>query len=282
MNNGQQSWWKRLLAILTNTPQDRQALVDMLRDSEARNILDPDILAMIEGAIQVSELPVSDIMVPRTRMTVIEHDAAPRDIIKKVIESGHSRFPVVSDDQDEALGILLAKDLLAYYAEADKEEFKIKDMMRRPVFIPESKRLNALLRDFRANRNHMAIVIDEYGITGLVTIEDVMEEIVGEIEDEHDLAEEIHIERHTRNRYTVKALTPISDFNDYFKTELPDEDYDTIGGLVINAFGRFPKRGEAIEIAGFNIKVLKADKRRLRLLRFETSKRERADCAAGV
>ena len=268
----QQSWWKRLIAVVTNTPQDRQALIDMLRESEARHILDPDILAMIEGAIQVSELQVSDIMVPRVQMTMIEQDADPVDIIKKVIESGHSRFPVVGDDQNDVLGILLAKDLLGYYAAAGKEEFKIKDMMRPVVFIPESKRLNVLLRDFRTNRNHMAIVIDEYGIAGLVTIEDVIEEIVGEIEDEHDLAEEINIEQHARNRYTVKALTPISEFNEYFKTELSDEDYDTIGGLLANAFGHLPKRGEVIEFAGFNVKVLKADKRRLHLLRFEKPK----------
>lgn len=266
------SWWKRLISTVSNTPEDKQTLLDILRESEARNILDSEVLNMIEGAIQVSDLQVRDVMVPRVQMIVIEHDADPDDIINTVIESGHSRFPVVSDNQDDVLGILLAKDLLAYYVNAEKEEFKIKDMMRPAVFIPESKRLNVLLRDFRTNRNHMAIVIDEYGIAGLVTIEDVMEEIVGEIEDEHDMAEEINIEQHGRNRYTVKAITSISDFNKYFGTDLIDDDYDTIGGLVTNAFGYLPKRGEVIDYAGFNVKILKADKRRLQLLRFEKPK----------
>ncbi|MGI9229799.1 MAG: HlyC/CorC family transporter [Gammaproteobacteria bacterium] len=270
---GRESSWKRLLSTLSGAPRDRQALIDIVRESETRNILDPDALTMIEGAIQVAELQVSDIMVPRVQMVIIEHDADPNDIIKTVLDSGHSRFPVVSDDQDDVVGILLAKDLLAYCSNPKKEEFRIKDMMRQAVFIPESKRLNILLREFKANRNHMAIVIDEYGIAGLVTIEDVIEEIVGEIADEHDyMDEETNIELHTRGRYIVRAITPINEFNEYFETELSDEDYDTVGGLITSSFGRVPKRGEEIDFEGFNVKVLRADKRRLHLLRFGRSR----------
>ena len=263
------AWWKLLNATFSNTPRDLPALIEVLRESEARNILDPDVLMMLEGALHVAELQVGDIMVPRVQMVVIRHSAEPENIMKTVIESGHSRFPVVSDDQNDVLGILLAKDLLSCFVDDEPEQFAVKHLMRPVVFVPESKHLNVLLRDFRTNRNHMAIVVDEYGIAGLVTIEDIMEEIVGEIEDEHDLNEEAFIKQHGRNRYTVQAFTPIYDFNDYFDTQLSHADYDTIGGLVINDFGYLPKRGEIIELAGYNVKVLRADKRRIHLLRFE-------------
>jgi len=244
-------------------------LIEILRNSEHRNLLDPDALLMIEGALHVSEIQVRDIMVPRVQMIVIENDAEPEDILSVVVESGHSRFPVVGDSNDEIVGILLAKDLLNYYANPDKD-FDIKDMMRATVFIPESKRLNMLLREFRTSRNHMAIVIDEYtGVAGLVTIEDVIEEIIGEIEDEHDLEEEeVNISIHENDRYTVKAMTLIEDFNDFFNANISDDEYDTIGGMVINAFGHLPKRGETIDFEGFKIKVLRADKRRVHLLLF--------------
>ena len=268
-NHNKKAWWKLLNATFSNTPRDLPALIEVLRESEARNILDPDVLMMLEGALHVAELQVGDIMVPRVQMVVIRHSAEPENIMKTVIESGHSRFPVVSDDQNDVLGILLAKDLLSCFVNDEPEQFAIKHLMRPVVFVPESKHLNVLLRDFRTNRNHMAIVVDEYGIAGLVTIEDIMEEIVGEIEDEHDLNEEAFIKQHGRNRYTVQAFTPIYDFNDYFDTQLSHADYDTIGGLVINDFGYLPKRGEIIELAGYNVKVLRADKRRIHLLRFE-------------
>lgn len=262
-------WLKRFASLFSQEPADRNALIEILRNSEHRNLLDADALLMIEGALHVSETQVRDIMIPRVQMIVIENDAQPEDIISVVVESGHSRFPVVGDTNDEILGILLAKDLLHYYADPGKE-FHIKDLMRPTVFIPESKRLNVLLREFRTSRNHMAIVIDEYtGVAGLVTIEDVIEEIIGEIEDEHDLEEdETNISSHNNNRYSVRASTTIDEFNSYFDTNLNDDEFETVAGFVINAFGHLPKRGEKIDAMGFHIKVLRADKRRVNLLLF--------------
>ncbi len=262
-------WWNNIRSTFSKKPRDLPALIEILRDSETRNILDPDVLMMLEGALTVAEMQVRDIMVPRVQMVVIRHSAEPASIMRTVIESGHSRFPVVSDDHNDVLGTLLAKDLLSCFVDDDPEDFAVKKLMRPAVFVPESKRLNVLLRDFRTNHNHMAIVVDEYGIAGLVTIEDIIEEIVGEIEDEHDFNEETFIDQHGRNRYTVQAFTPIDEFNNYFGTQLSNDDYDTIGGLVINEFGYLPKRGENIDLADYNVKVLRADKRRLHLLRFE-------------
>ena len=267
-NTSQMSWLARLKDIFSKVPRDRQALIEILRSSENRNLLDPDVLTMIEGALQVSDMRVNDIMVPRVQMIFIKNNASPDEIVKIVVQSGHSRFPVIDNDANDVLGILLAKDLLSYFTDTKKARFDIKDVMRPVIFIPESKRLNVLLQEFRVNRNHMAIVVDEYGIAGLVTIEDVIEEIVGEIEDEHDIVEEDNIRQHGKNRYTVKALTPIDEFNENFNTDLSDDVYDTIGGLIINAFGHLPKRGENIDFAGFNIKVLHSDQRRIHLLRF--------------
>lgn len=259
---------RKLLKLLTREPGNRGELVEILRNSETRNLLDPDALAMIEGALQVSDMQVRDIMVPRVQMIVIKNDAEPKQIVSSVVESGHSRFPVVGDEMDDILGILLAKDLLYYYASSDTEKFDIKDLMRPAIFVPESKRLNVLLREFRASRNHMAIVVDEYScVSGLVTIEDVIEEIVGDIEDEHDIDEDEHITPYGRMRYTVSALTPIDEFNKYFNTSISEEEYDTFGGVVMNAFGHVPKRGELLEFHGFNIKILRADKRRIYLMR---------------
>ncbi len=264
------TWKKSISKLFSKVPQDRETLIEILRAAENRNLIDPDALIMIEGALQVSEMQVRDIMVPRVQMIVVKNDADPQDILATVVESGHSRFPVIGDDTDEVMGILLAKDLLGYFSSEEDEEgkFDIKDAMRPAVFVPESKRLNILLREFRANRNHMAIVVDEYScISGLVTIEDVLEEIVGEIEDEHDIDEEIFIEAHGRNRFTIRALTPIEDFNQYFNVQLSDDEYDTMGGLILKAFGHVPKRGELIEYEGFGIKILRADQRRIHLMR---------------
>ena len=262
-------WLQSFSNLFSNEPEDRDSLIEILRNSEHRNLLDADALLMIEGALHVSEIQVRDIMIPRVQMIFIEHDAAPEDILSIVVESGHSRFPVIGDNNDEIVGILLAKDLLNYYSKPRKD-FDIKDMMRATVFIPESKRLNILLREFRTSRNHMAIVIDEFtGIAGLVTIEDVIEEIIGEIEDEHDFEEdETNINTHDNDRYTVKALASIDEFNNYFGTAINVDEYETIGGLVINAFGHLPKRGETVNFMNFNVKVLRADKRRVRLLLF--------------
>ena len=244
-------------------------LIEVLRNAENKNLLDADALLMIEGALHVSEIHVKDIMIPRVQMIIIKNDTKQEEILSSVVESGHSRFPVIGDTNDEIVGILLAKDLLNYYANPEKE-FDIKDIMRPAVFIPESKRLNVLLREFRMSRNHMAIVIDEYsGVAGLVTIEDVIEEIIGEIEDEHDYEDdETNIKIHDNNRYTINALTTIDEFNNFFKTKLPDVEYETVGGFVISTFGYLPKRGETIISEGFNIKVLRADKRRVNLLLF--------------
>ena len=261
------SWFERLSQALTGEPKDRDQLLDVLRDSQQRNLLDIDSLAMIEGVMQVSEMHVRDIMIPRSQMEVVERDVPPEQFMPTILESGHSRFPVIGDSRDEVVGILLAKDLLAYFANPDKSKFDIRDVMRSPVFIPESKRLNVLLKEFRSNRNHMAIVVDEYGgVAGLVTIEDVLEQIVGEIEDEYDIDEDTYIMQYNNNQYSVKALTPIEEFNEYFNANLDEEEFDTVGGLVMNKFGHLPKRGEKIAFDGFKFNVLRADNRRIHLL----------------
>ena len=273
MNNKKNNIYKKGLIFLKNffkyTPSTKEALIEILRNAENKSLLDADALLMIEGALHVSETHVRDIMVPRVQMIIIDHKAKPEDILSSVVESGHSRFPVIGDTNDEIVGVLLDKDLLNYYADP-KKVFDIKDMMRSTVFIPESKRVNVLLREFRMSRNHMAIVVDEYnGIAGLVTIEDFIEEIIGEIEDEHDHGDnEVNINIHDNNRYTVKALTPINEFNQFFDTKIQDDEYETVGGFVINAFGYLPKRGETTNFDKFAIKVLRADKRRVKLLLF--------------
>lgn len=263
----QRSWFERLSHVLLGEPQDREQLIELLRDAQQRHLLDPDALAMIEGVLQVSEMQVRDIMVPRSQMVVVPRDAALQEILPVVTESEHSRFPVIGESRDEVIGILLAKDLLGYFVNGSKLAFNVRDILRPAVFIPESKRLNVLLKEFRASRNHMAIVVDEYGgVAGLVTIEDVLEQIVGEIADEHDIDEDTFIKKHSEFNYTVKALTPIDEFNDYFGSDFSDEEFDTIGGLVIHDFGRVPRRGEALAIGRFRFKVLHADNRRIHLL----------------
>lgn len=265
---GTPAWLSRLNQVISGQPQDREQLTDLLRDAEKRNILDPQALAMIEGVLHVGEMQVRDIMVPRAQMVIVQAGQDPETFIESVIDSGHSRFPVIGDNRDEVEGILLAKDLLIHFVRKGESLFDLDDIMRPAVFIPESKRLNVLLREFRENRNHMAIVVDEYGgVAGLVTIEDVMEQIVGEIDDEHDIEEGGYIRRLSNGEYTVKALTPIEDFNEHFHTKFSDEEFDTIGGLVIKAFGRVPRRNETKELEGVGFRVLRADKRRVHLLR---------------
>ena len=262
------SWLDRLGQAFSAEPQDIQQLVEVLRDAEQRSLFDAEVLAIIEGALQVGDMQVRDIMIPRSQMVVIHEDDEPEDFIERVVESGHSRFPVVGDSRDEVLGILLAKDLLAYFATDDDAELDLDDVMRPAVYIPESKRLNVLLKEFRSNRNHMAIVVDEYGgVAGLVTIEDVLEQIVGEIDDEHDVDDDRYIRRLNHGEFTVKALTPVEDFNDYFDTAFDDDESDTIGGLVIKAFGHLPQRGEQVSMEGVQFRVLRADQRRVHLLR---------------
>ena len=274
------SWLGRFARALSGEPdgpRDRAALLKTLRDAERRDVLGPDALAMIEGALAVGDLQVRDIMVPRAQMVVIEAGEPPDEFIGAVVESGHSRFPVIGDNRDEVEGILFAKDLLAHFARNGSrnggarnggDRFDLEDAMRPAVHIPESKRLDVLLREFRANRNHMAIVVDEYGgVSGLVTIEDVLEQIVGEIDDEHDTGDEGLIGAHPDGEFTVKAHTPIEDFNEYFGSTFDDEEVDTVGGLVVRAFARLPSRLEQVTLEGFRFTVLRADKRRVHLLR---------------
>jgi magnesium and cobalt transporter len=222
---------------------------------------------MLEGVLSVAETQVRDVMVPRSQMVVIERDAPREATMRMVIESGHSRFPVIGDDKDEITGIVLAKDLLRHFAEEPDGAFSLREYVRPAIFIPESKRLNVLLKDFRANRNHMAIVVDEYGgVAGLVTIEDVLEQIVGEIGDEHDVDEAEAIAQLAADRWAVRALTPIEDFNEYFGADFSDDEFDTVGGLVIGALGRLPRRGERATVGRFQLKVLRADNRRIHLV----------------
>ncbi len=263
-------WLERLSQAFVAEPENLDQLVDLLRRAQARGLLGADELEMIEGVLQVSELRVRDVMIPRAQMVVVPAEADLRQMLPIIVESAHSRFPVVGESRDEVEGILLAKDLLRYFADGNEAEFDMEDVLRPATLIPESKRLNVLLREFRKSRNHMAIVVDEYGgVAGLVTIEDVLEQIVGEITDEHDVEEGGYVVERAPGHYTVKALTPIEDFNEALGTTLSDEEFDTIGGLVVHRFGHLPKRGETVDLDGLRFRVLRADNRRVHLLEVE-------------
>jgi len=259
------SLFERLSALLSHEPEDREDLIETLHAAFERNLLDADALSIIEGALQVSEMQVRDVMVPRAQMDLIHVDDPMEEIANAVIDAAHSRFPAVGESRDDVIGIFMAKDLLRYYA---GREFDLRDMLRPAVFVPEAKRLNVLLREFRVSRNHMAIVVDEYGgVSGLVTIEDVLEQIVGDIEDEFDFDEvEDNIRLDHAGRYRVKAVTEIEDFNHAFERSFDEEDCDTVGGLVIRHLGRLPKRGEVVIIDGLRFQVLRADSRRVHTL----------------
>ena len=261
------SWLERLSLALMGEPKDRDGLIELLRDAEQRKLLDPEALKMMEGVMRVSETQVRDVMVPRAQMVVLEQDWSLERLIAEVVESGHSRFPVIDESRDDVLGILIVKDLLIHAFDR-REDFDLRSLLRPAKFIPESKRLNILLNEFRANRLHMAIVVDEYGgVAGLITIEDVLEEIVGEIDDEYDTLEgEVVFIRRQGDAYIVKALTPVEDFNQYFQAELSDERADTIGGLVMMELGRLPKSGDVTDLDRFHFRVLRADNRRIHLL----------------
>ena len=260
---------ERLTAMLLREPDDREELMDVLRGAFERHLLDADALSMIEGVLSVSETTVRDIMIPRSQMDCVSIDDEVPEFIPVVVETRHSRFPVIGESKDDVIGILLAKELLNYYA--NPEAFDLRETLRPAVFIPESKRLNVLLRDFRANRNHIAIVVDEYGgVSGLVTIEDVLEQIVGDIEDEYDFDESHdNIIPEANGKFRVKSKTEIADFNRQFGTAFSDDEFDTVGGLVLRAFGRLPKRGEATTMEGLRFRVLRADSRRLHTLQVE-------------
>ena len=260
----------RLSHALLGEPATRDDLIDILRDSAKRDLLDRDSLDMIEGVLQVSEMKVRDIMVPRSQMDVVDKNSPPEDYLPMLIESGHSRFPMVDGDKDKVIGILLAKDLLRYLFLDKKKraQFNVHDMLRPAVFVPESKRLNVLLREFRTSRNHMAIVVDEYGgVAGLVTIEDVLEQIVGEIADEYDIEDDVMIMPRDGGEYVVKALVTLADFNTRLNSQLAHEEIDTVGGLVMSRLGHVPRRGEKIDIDHWRFEVLRADSRRVYLLK---------------
>ncbi len=266
-NKSQRSWVERLGQVLQGELKDREQLMVVLNEAQKNNVIDPEAFSMIDGVLQVNEMQVRDIMIPRSQMIVLEMDSSEEELMDTVIVSAHSRFPVVGDSKDEIVGILLAKDLLPHLVNDSNKKLKIRDVLRPAVFIPESKRLNILLKEFRSTRNHIAIVVDEYGgVAGMVTIEDVLEQIVGEIEDEHDFDEDTYIFEHAKELATVKAITPIEDFNEHFKTKFTDDEFDTIGGIVMRALGHVPKRGETVIISDLEFKILRSSNRRINLL----------------
>ena len=271
------SWLERLTALIAYEPKNREELMEVLRDAEDREILSSEILGMIERILHVSEMQVREVMIPKGQMVAVQKDSNLEDLLPIIIESAHSRFPVIDPTGKDVIGILLAKDLLKYYFHRDTKEFNIADIIRPAVFAPQSKRLDILLREFRVNRNHIAIVLDEYSnVAGLVTIEDVLEQIVGEIEDEYDIDEEDgYIKKLNDGSYIIKASTPIKEFNEFFHSRFSDEEFDTIGGIVLKSFGHLPTRDETIKIEQFRFKVLHSDNRRIYLLELKVGKKKK-------
>ncbi|WP_431606632.1 HlyC/CorC family transporter [Legionella maioricensis] len=260
------SWFVRLKQFLQGEPQNQEELVSLLRDAQIRSLINSETLAMIEGAILFSKMRVRDIMLPKNQMVSINVDDEYNEIIKVVTRTGHSRFPVIGESSDEVIGVLHAKDLLRYQP-GNADSFDLLDICRQVTFVPESRRLDSLLSEFRCNRNHMAIVVDEYGeVSGFVTIEDIIEQIIGDIEDEFDIDEDAYIKTHHDHHYIIKAHTPIEEFNEQMHTDFSDETYDTIGGIVMNSFGYLPKRGDTITINHLEFKIINADARRIKLL----------------
>jgi magnesium and cobalt transporter len=261
-------WLKRITQSLSGEPHDRAELVELLREASERGLLDTDALTMLEGVLEVADLQVRDIMVPRAQMVFVRRNETPERILPAVIESGHSRFPVMDEDRDNIVGILLAKDLLRLCVAESTERFDIREYMRPAVFVPESKRLNVLLKEFRRNRNHMALVVDEYGgVSGLVTIEDVIEQIIGEIDDEFDVEDDQNIRKEAERQFAVRGVTRLDEFNEYFSTQLAADEFDTVAGLVMKQLGRLPRRGEAVNLDGFEFRVVRGDRRRIDTLR---------------
>ncbi|MEP0200655.1 MAG: transporter associated domain-containing protein [Halioglobus sp.] len=266
--SGDRTWLEKVALLFSSEPRTREDLEDVLMVATENEVIDEGARSIIEGAMQVSKLQARDIMIPRSQMNVIKSDQTLEEALPQIISSAHSRYPVVGDNPDDILGILLAKDLLPQILNEDRSSFEICSLLRPTVVVPESKRLNILLTEFREKRNHMAIVIDEYGgVAGLVTIEDVLEEIVGDIEDETDSEEDMYIRKISDNDFFIRALTPIEDFNEHFNTEFSEEEFDTIGGLVIQAFGHMPARNEVTTINNFEFKVITADQRKIHSLR---------------
>lgn len=265
-DEGGSSWFSSLKHFLHVEPQNRDELITLLRDAQSRSLIDSETLGMIEGVIQFAQMRVRDIMLPKNQMTCLSVDDSLAQVIETVNASGHSRFPVTGDNKDDVIGILHAKDLLRFQ-DVGEDNFDLDDIVRSATFVPESKRLDLLLSEFRSNRNHMALVVDEYGtVSGFVTIEDIIEQIIGDIEDEFDVDEEAYIKKHLNSHYIVKSHTPIEEFNEQLHAGFSDELYDTIGGIVMAGFGYLPKRGEIITINEFEFKIINADARRIKLL----------------
>ncbi|MDA0788052.1 MAG: CBS domain-containing protein [Proteobacteria bacterium] len=266
------TWLEKLSSVLTGEPTSREALIAVLRSAQEREVLDFDTLSIIEGALVVSDMQVREIMVPRSKVVFVRLDMNPQEFLPLIIDSGHSRFPVVDDNPDKVVGVLLAKDLLPLALDTKRARFSMRDILRSCTAIPESKRVDVLLQEFREKRNHMAVVFDEYGgVSGIVTIEDVLEQIVGDIEDEFDFDEDDFIKQRADGSYSVKALTPIADFNEHFGCDLSASDVDTIGGMVTGEFGHLPSRDECVSVGAFHFKVLNADSRRIHLLELTVS-----------
>ena len=271
-NSGIMALFRRVLRAINREPYSREEIQDLFQENNG--VIDPDEREMLTGVFDVAEMKVRDVMIPRSQMIVVNEDDSLEEILSTIVKSGHSRFPIMNKDSDESIGVLLAKDLLRHYMNGDSDALSLQKYIRPLSIIPESKRLNTLLKEFRVSRNHMAVVVDEYGgISGLLTIEDVIEEIVGEIDDEHDPHEQDQIEILTNTKglksYNVPALTRLEDFNEYFKCNLDDSSYDTIGGLVVNEFGRLPRNGEKLIFSGFKFKVTKTHRRRIETLEVE-------------
>jgi magnesium and cobalt transporter len=263
---GAAGWLERLSQAFSLEPTSRRELLELLRSAQERNLLDAEALSIIEGAMTVAEMQAREIMIPRSQVVFVKIDMTPEEIVPLVIESGHSRFPVLGEKPDDVLGIMLAKDLLPL-AKKGRKKFSMKELLRPCTRIPESKRVNVLLQEFRSTHNHLAVVFNEFsGVSGIVTIEDVLEQIVGDIEDEYDLDEEEFIRPHADGQYTVKALTPMDMFNEVFGTEFSEEETDTVGGLVIKSFGHLPERGEQVDVDGYNFRIVSSDNRRVHLL----------------
>src|SRR5688572_7494593 len=261
-------WLRRITQSFSAEPQDRAELLEQLREANERGVIDSDAMTMLEGVLDVADLQVRDIMIPRAQMVAVRRDDPPSRILPVVVESGHSRFPVMDEDRDDIVGILLAKDLLRLFAQGVPERFDIREFMRPAVFVPESKRLNVLLKEFRRNRNHMAIVVDEYGgVSGLVTIEDVIEQIIGDIDDEFDVEDDQNIRKEAERQFAVRGVTRLDEFNEYFGTQILGEGFDTVAGLIMKTLGRLPRRGEAINVDDFEFRVIRADRRRVDSLR---------------
>ncbi len=262
-------WLKRLWRTFTAEPRNRQDLLQLLREARERGLFEADALTMIEGVLAVSDLHARDVMVPRAQMVCVQRDDPVAHILPVVVESGHSRFPVLDEDRDDIAGILLAKDLLRLCGPEERQRFNIREYMRPAVFVPESKRLDVLLKEFRGNHQHMAIVVDEYGgVAGLITIEDVIEQIVGEIDDEFDVEDDQNIRKESERQYLVRGVTRIEEFNEYFGARLPEEQgFETVAGLLMRQFGRLPRRGESATVDGFEFRITRADRRRIDALR---------------